>query len=765
MRKAIFIFYLFYFLVLNTEGQSFEWVKSTGAIVQKAVAVDKFGNVYTTGSFLGTKDFDPGPSVFNLISTGNSDIFVCKLDVNGNFIWAKQIGGSGNDNGNSIVTDTLGDIYLCGEFTSVADFDPGPNSDTLYSAGGQDIFFLKLDSSGNKIWAQNIGGPYNDLAKSIKIDPLGNIVSVGSFRDTVDFDFGVGVYELTTWFYGGCQQLIFGENSAFVCKMSPNGNLLWAKNPSVFCGSSPSIANSIAIDSLGNIHAIGNFQWNFYFLNGIGGTPLGSLGGWDIFIWKLDANGQGVWARTFGSASPPIMGPEDSGDGIAVDKYGNIYTTGRFQDSADFNPGPGYFYLYGFQTFISKLDYNGNFVWATSLGGKSYYTNSIAIDKNSNVVTVASFKGTHDFDPGPNTYLVSSNGDDDIFISKLDSNGNFVSIKAINGSATEVSSNIVLTDSGDLHIVGYCSWGVIPIVDFDPTIGVYNLTDPQNFVLKLGHCVIADTTLIQTACNSFVLNGQTYDSSDTYHQVMPLANGCDSVITLNLIINDSSSSTINQTACNSYILNGQTYDSSGTFFQTIPNANGCDSVITLNLVIYDSSSSIINQTACNTFILNGQTYDSSGTYIQTMPNANGCDSVLTLNLVIYDSSSSIINQTACNAYTFNGQIYDSSGTYFQTIPNANGCDSVITLNLVINVNSGILPSGALLTAMPPAAAYQWLTCNPFSLIFNQTGQTYYATVNGDYAVEVSINGCKDTTNCVTVAGVGYEEIFNTNNII
>ncbi|MBK7690553.1 MAG: SBBP repeat-containing protein [Bacteroidetes bacterium] len=141
MRKAIFIFYLFYFLVLNTEGQSFEWVKSTGAIVQKAVAVDKFGNVYTTGSFLGTKDFDPGPSVFNLISTGNSDIFVCKLDVNGNFIWAKQIGGSGNDNGNSIVTDTLGDIYLCGEFTSVADFDPGPNSDTLYSAGGQDIFF------------------------------------------------------------------------------------------------------------------------------------------------------------------------------------------------------------------------------------------------------------------------------------------------------------------------------------------------------------------------------------------------------------------------------------------------------------------------------------------------------------------------------------------------------------------------------------------------------------------------------------------------
>jgi surface protein len=177
-----------------------------------------------------------------------------------------------------------------------------------------------------------------------------------------------------------------------------------------------------------------------------------------------------------------------------------------------------------------------------------------------------------------------------------------------------------------------------------------------------------------------------------------------------------------------------------------------------------ATSSNFSQTTCNSYLFNNQTLTQSGIYYDTLINSTGCDSIITLNLTI-NSSSNTINQSACNSYTFNNQTLTTSGIYFDTLLNSTGCDSIITLNLTINnANITTTQTGTQLSATASGASYQWLTCNPFTIISGDTNQTYTSTTNGDYAVVVTQNGCTDTSNCMTVNSVGINE-QNTQSLI
>jgi len=175
---------------IHLSAQTLQWAKSMGGAsnaVGNAIAVDNSGNVYTSGYFVDTVDFDPGVSTFNLISTGGIDIFVSKLDALGNFVWAKQMGGTRNDLGLSIALDAVGNVYTTGFFYETADFDPGATFN-LISAGSNDIFVSKLDAGGSFVCVEQMGGAGADLARSIAIDASGNVYTTGYFRDTADFD-------------------------------------------------------------------------------------------------------------------------------------------------------------------------------------------------------------------------------------------------------------------------------------------------------------------------------------------------------------------------------------------------------------------------------------------------------------------------------------------------------------------------------------------------------------------------------------------------
>jgi len=199
-------------------------------------------------------------------------------------------------------------------------------------------------------------------------------------------------------------------------------------------------------------------------------------------------------------------------------------------------------------------------------------------------------------------------------------------------------------------------------------------------------------TDIQNTCGSFTwINGNTYNASNnTATFTLTNAAGCDSIVTLSLIINQTSSSIDNQTLCNGNTLNwidGNTYTSSNnTATFTLTNASGCDSVVTLNLTIKQDSYSVDNQSLCGGSFtwIDGNTYTSSNnTATYTLSNAAGCDSIVTLNLTVSSSTSSLLTISSCGSYIFNGQSLSSTGIYVDTNLNAAGCPQIDSLDLTI----------------------------------------------------------------------------------
>ena len=365
----------------------FLWAKGIGGTGLDAgyrIAVDSNGNVYTTGLFSGTVDFDPGVSIFNLTSAGSSDIFVSKLNSGGDFVWAKSMGGTGSDEGHDITVDSNGNVYIAGFFSGTADFDPGADTSNLTSAGSVDIFVSKLDSSGDFLWAKSMGGTGFDNVYCITLDSSGNVYTTGFFYATVDFDPGIGIANLTS----------VGSGDIFVSKLNSNGDFIWAKSMG---GTTDDSGFGITVDSSNNVYATGAFSGTADFDPSAGTSNLTSLGSVDIFVSKLNSSGDFIWAKSMGGTG------DDQGNSITIDPSGNIYTTGYFYGTADFDPGAGTSNLTSVGSgdiFVSKLDSNGNFVWAKSMGGTDYdQGSSISVDSSGNVYTSGAFSGIVDFDP------------------------------------------------------------------------------------------------------------------------------------------------------------------------------------------------------------------------------------------------------------------------------------------------------------------------------------------------------------------------------
>ena len=389
-----------------------------------AIAVDGAGNVYSTGSFLGTGDFDPGAGVFNLTSAGMEDIFVSKLDASGNFAWAKRIGASQSDAGTSIAVDAAGVVYATGWYTGPAapvDFDPGPGTFNLPPNGGSfathlGAYVLKLDTNGNLVWADQLGAGFGDATgNQIALDASDNVYTTGVFNDlSADFDPGPGTFTLgdATPYY-----------KTFVSKLNASGNFVWAKGfygPVSFTNPIP---HGIEVDGSGNVFTAGYFTGTVDFDPGAATYNLSPADGFrDAYISKLDAAGNFVWAVRFGKTSS-----DDKVNSIALDVSGNVYHIGEYSGTVDFDPGNGVFNLTSrissIDTYISKLDAAGNFVWAYDVAKTSDPSganqHSIAADNSGNLYATGLYFGTTDFDPGAGIFNVTPSGGRSLFVIKL----------------------------------------------------------------------------------------------------------------------------------------------------------------------------------------------------------------------------------------------------------------------------------------------------------------------------------------------------------
>ncbi len=464
----------------NAQTPDWLWAKSMGKhcnATSTSIVNDASGNIVSVGYFSGIVDFDPGIETYYETSTGMFNTFIAKLSSSGNFVWVKVLRGTQYIQGHSVTIDLFGNIFTTGYFTDTADFDPDSigvyNLATPY-VSSHATFVLKLDSLGNFLWVKAINETSSSV--SISLDVFGNIYTSGTFGDTIDFDTGPAIFNL----FGG---------GIYLLKLDNDGNFVWAKAMSGLSAWGGGQVHDIGLDALCNVYTIGFFRETVDFDPGPGvyeltaDTSYGNLH-FDIFISKLDSSGNFIWASRIGGNF------DDFGKSLALDELCNIYITGFFRGTVDFDPDS----LYNFNLlwhgaddiFISKFDSSGDFIWAKGMGGSgNEQGNSIALDDSANVYTTGFFRAdTIDFNPDSLvSFSLGSAGLDDIFISKLDFEGNFVWALAMGGSEDDISNSVTLDDSGNVFIAGgfqsnYIQFGLNSIL---------NGSGQDIFIAKLNH--------------------------------------------------------------------------------------------------------------------------------------------------------------------------------------------------------------------------------------------------------------------------------------
>lgn len=426
--------------ITNAQVIPFSWAKvcsSTGGIGGK-VAIDSQGNVVSAGSFDGTVDFDPGPGVLNQTSATGS-LYILKLDADGEFLWVMTINGDNLMSTSDIELDLAGSIYVSGVFYGTVDFDPGPAIVSVTASDDADSYVLKLDTNGNFGWVQTFGGIGLNEISAMALDTSGNILLTGHDNYTIH-----------------------------VTKLDTDGDLIW--NHPLGDGMLDQ-GRGIAADAAGNVYVTGDFDGSGDFDPGAGVFTLTSINYLDLFIVKLDPDGNFTFAKQIGG-----MGYFGSGYDIVIDAFGNILTTGTFDETMDFDPGPATFDLTaaGFSdTFISKLDASGNFIWAKVMGGISYEEGySLATDAAGNVYSTGYYLDDADFDPGAGIFTLPGSGGYDAYTFKLDKDGNFGWATSVASAGTEFGNGVATDDVGNVYSIGSFQG----TIDFDPGSPVLNLT-------------------------------------------------------------------------------------------------------------------------------------------------------------------------------------------------------------------------------------------------------------------------------------------------
>ena len=303
-----------------------------------------------------------------------------------------------------------------------------------------------------------------------------------------------------------------------------------------------------------------------------------------------------------------------------------------------------------------------------------------------------------------------------------------------------------------------------------PTFTLTNIHDCDS-VVTLNLTINESNTGIDeiTACDEYTwIDGNTYtESTDSPTFTLTNVHDCDSVVTLNLTIHESSTGIDAITACDEYTwIDGNTYtESTDSPTFTLTNIHDCDSVVTLNLTIHESNTEIDEVAACEEYTwIDGNTYtESTDSPTFTLTSVHGCDSVVTLNLTIHESNTGIDEITACDEYTWiDGNTYtESTDSPTFTLTNIHDCDSVVTLNLTINaVDVSTTVDGHTISANLDGASYQWVDCNnDFEPIAGETSQSITLTENGLYAVLIEEGECESMSECITIDDVSVEELF------
>ncbi len=397
-----------------------------------AAAVDSTGNLLVTGEFAGSMNL--GATCGTLTSAGGLDVYLIQFNSSGNCLWAKQFGDEVNQYGRAVAVDSANNVTIVGYFYGSVDFGGGP---LVSPDPGTDIFVAQFDSAGNYRWAANYGDAANQYARGVAVDSERNIIVTGDFLGSVDF----GAGPVTS----------AGGTDIFVAKFSSTGDYLWASR---FGDPADQTGKAVAIDSANNVVLVGSFKGSVNF----GGGDLSSTGpnDSDIFVAKLNSNGEHLWSRKFGDSS------NQYGEDVAVDSTGNVAAVGTFAGTVNFGgaplstTGPA-----DSDVFVVKFTSTGDHSWSKKFGDSAnQFGTGISIDVSNNVLLTGYFYGNIDFGGGP----LPSAGLTDVFLAKFDPAGRFFGGRRF-GDANYQFGEAVLGDAaGNVWLIGQ----FLGTIDFGP---------------------------------------------------------------------------------------------------------------------------------------------------------------------------------------------------------------------------------------------------------------------------------------------------------
>jgi len=503
-----------------------------------SITTDAAGNIFVTGStesanfptdslpgafFQGTNAGTP-----NFIGMLPSDAFILKFNNAGLRLWATYYGGNGIDVGNSITTDAAGNVFVTGTGNST-NFPTDSLAGAYFqgtSAGRTDAFILKFNNAGTRLWATYYGGSENDQGYSITTDPSGNIFVTGGTRST-----NFPTDSLPGAFFQGTNA---GIPDAFILKFNNAGLRLWA---TYYGGDGSDNGYSITTDAAGNVFALGQtVSSNLPTKNPFGGAYFqgANAGSSDAFILKFNNTGLLLWATYYGGSGNEVF---KEYDGLAIDGCGKVYVAFSTQ--------------------------SGNIPTQVSCGNSSYIDTSYG-------------------------------GSQDEFIVQFDNSGNRLWASYIGGDTVDGRGILAIDTNDNLFMGGefafYTNSSDLPMAN--PGGGAYFDNTPNgeddSYILKF--IPSYDTaTIASTVCDSYTSSSGNYiwTSSGTYTDTVITPCGCDTIYTINLTINSTTTSTDVQTACDSFTwIDSNTYTAStNTPTNTLVAANGCDSIVILNLQI------------------------------------------------------------------------------------------------------------------------------------------------------------------------------------
>ena len=340
---------------------------STNTDAGVSIAVDAFGNVYTTGEYRGSVSV--GGAV--LIAFGLQDMFVAKYNSAGTHLWSKGFGSNtGGERGTSIAVTESGTVFVTGYFSNTVNFG-GSN---LVSAGSSDIVLMRMDTNGNHFWSQRFGSTQSEFSTAVTLTPIGELFLGGEFAGSVNFG-------------GGALTSTAGSQDGVIAKYSATGAHQWSRR---FGDSGDDNVYAMKFDALGSLVVSGQFQFSADF----GGGALTAIGDTDMFLAKYTSAGAHVWSENF-------SGTNIYAYDLATDAQGNIAVTGGFDESASFGGAP--LNAEGLEdVFIARYDAAGVHQWSAAFGDIDFDDGAaVAFDANGDITMAASFVGTVDFGAGP----------------------------------------------------------------------------------------------------------------------------------------------------------------------------------------------------------------------------------------------------------------------------------------------------------------------------------------------------------------------------